>query len=162
MRLPHLRFTVRRMMVVIAMSAAGLACLLQLREDLDPGQTFQRTTGLTLPASSEVMSAGGYREFHGDGVTHLVFDADPKILERWLSAPPPWGSRWKYGPIDPLIPHCYKSQSFSHLEIPESNTVRYVARGRTPNTEPPYHYHNGEILAIDPGRGRVWFASWDY
>ena len=155
MRLPRRRITVGSLLIATAVAAA---LFVPLRATVRrQTSVFARETGLAIPASAAIVAAGDtHVGFHGDGYTHLVFDADTGWLGRTLAGPPPWGESWSPGPVDPFIPHPFKGGSPPVRGFPDRPAIRYSARARSSG------HHNGELLAIDPLRGRVWFVSWDY
>jgi hypothetical protein len=123
----------------------------------NPVRIFQRLTGYSMPEAAIIRIAE--REpivFHGDSMTYLVLDVETSYVDSLLNGPPPWGKGWVRGPINPRIPHCFKADKLKMFSIPENDGIFYGVRNRFGD------YHNGELLALDPVHGRVWFASWDY
>lgn len=144
----------------------------------NPGGDFVRITGLGWPTPAKVLAVDDdHGGFQGEGEFYLVFDASPATLKRWLAGPGPWQATWQQGPVPhDVAAHCgfgFRSteardaaasrrytQSWDHLRtLLSSKNIWYVARERCCES---LRWHNGELLAVDPGTGRVWLSSWDF
>ena len=132
-------------------------CPERFRETVkDPGKDFSDMTGIPWPPNATVVlvddSHGG---FHGDGEFYIVADVSSETLLRWLEMEPPWGVRaWKRGPVPHEI--AFHSELEADLSSP---TIWYAARERGAGS---IRWHNGDVLAFDPERGRLWVTAWDF
>ena len=119
-------------------------------------QVFQRTTGYKIPATAKILFSNiSPPTFHGDTISYVICDVDSQTLSGWLAGRPPWGGRWREGPVDPGIPE-FLYPELRTYGIPSDRRILYSARDRSKK------YHNGDLLAIDPFRSRIWFVSWDF
>ncbi len=150
----------------------------------DAAADFRRITGLEWPESAKVIDADdthlqgedgfGFGPGVLDGEFYLIFDADPETLKEWLTKDAPWDAEWKRGPIPPekVCAGFGDSRGYGSVDggprkyhgnehfmtLIESATIWYAAHARGSGGT---SWHDGELIAIDVGRGRVWVAKWD-
>jgi hypothetical protein len=144
----------------------------------NPGGDFVKITGLGWPASAKVLAVDDdHGGFQGEGEFYLVFDASPETLKQWLARPAPWRATWQQGPVPhDIAGHCgfgfrnggtldadaeaRYAEGWDHVRaLLTSKNIWYVARERCCES---LRWHNGELLAVEPGTGRVWLSSWDF
>ncbi len=143
------RFTMVRLMVIVAFAGLALASINLIN---DPLEEFHRRTGLRRPMVARVLTYGGGRDFR------LVFDADRDAIVEWLSWQPAGDWRgWHSGHVRPYVSSCHFAsdifQSFP-IKSPESTYVHFAVRD-----SPIDHDYSG-LIVIDQTIGRVWFCSW--
>ncbi|MEX0866186.1 MAG: hypothetical protein WD030_02440 [Pirellulales bacterium] len=96
-------------------------------------------------------SHGGYR---GEGSRYLIFQTSPNLLVEWRESDPPWElPTWQQGPVPDEITLFLKIGA----EL-SSSEIWYIARQKDALNDT---WGSGEILAINPKTGIVWFVSWD-
>jgi hypothetical protein len=143
------RFTMRRLMVIVAFAGLALASINLI---YDPLEEFHRRTGLRRPMVARVLTYGGGRDFR------LVFDADQDAIAEWLSWQPAGDWRgWHSGHVPSYASSCqFASDNFQSFPIknPESTSVHFAVRD-----SPIDHDYSG-LIVIDQTIGRVWFGSW--
>ena len=141
---------------------------------------FTNVTGIAWQSNFTMVGhksehAGGF----GDGEYGVVVTVPVETLNRILASPPPWGTKWRNGPVDYEVgSHC----SFIYAERPGGRVVgteqfdyvggseevrtilgsantKWCAKQRGSTSMP---WHNGNLLIADPSSNRLWLSVWDF
>jgi hypothetical protein len=157
-RIPRVQFTLRRMMVALALVAVILAIHTLAN---DPVEAFHRQTGLSRPIQAKLIASGTGQTFPGQREFRLDFDTDQETVAEWLSNQPAGGWRgWHVGSVPGWItatcPFAREVFNRFPIETPGSKNVHFAFR------HPTISDHEGELIVIDQPAGRVWYCAWWY
>ena len=130
----------------------------------DAAERFEHVTCLTVPDGDTAEIVYAFEDYWlADGSYFAVLSVDPATARGWLDGPAPWGTQWRAGPVEgpPGFVDFAARESDWEAASSDTDSLRYAVHDIDDGIGDPGNYSTGDLVAIDPDTGEVWFAYWD-
>jgi hypothetical protein len=129
----------------------------------DAVERFEHITCLVVPDDETAEINFAFNDYWlADGEYYAVLTVDPVTAQRWLDGPAPWGAEWSSGPIEDQPGFVDFAARHDEWEVARSGgSTRWATHDVDDGIGEPGDLSSGDLVAIDPVTGQVWFAYWD-